>query len=121
MIFLCLGVSNVALVAQCETLGQMLAEDTPRVVQYVHSLSKKSPSIQLEGVRLCNGSHLFKGWDYLGRVGGLDSDQFLFLFREDDSLRAVGWVLDGGIPMDIPKCLPPIDCANATAIEDPTS
>jgi len=114
MIFLCFGVSNVALGAeQCATLDQMLVDDTPRVVQYVLSLSKKSSSRKLKGVRLCDGSHLFRGWDYLGRVGDLDSYQFLFLFRESDSLRAVGWVLDGGTPIDIPKCPPSIDCANA--------
>jgi len=85
----------------CANVGELLQTEEPRVKELVSHLR---PSEQLHGITLCNGSTLFKGWVFLGRVAGLDPSQFVFLFQEGKAKRAVAWVSAGGNSLPVPAC-----------------
>jgi hypothetical protein len=85
----------------------MLKEDEPRVKAYIASLS---PGMTLPGIDLCDGHALFKDWVFLGRVGGLDPSQFVFVFRENGERRAVAWVGIGGTALAVPQCPASANC-----------
>ena len=85
----------------CANVGELLQTEEPRVKELISHLRQ---SEQLHGITLCDGSTLFKGWVFLGRVAGLDPSQSVFLFQEGKDKRAVAWVSAGGKSLPVPAC-----------------
>lgn len=87
--------------AACETLGQQLAHDEPVVKARLLALK---PGQRLSGIRLCDGSKIVVGWQYLRPARTQRAHQHVLLFRAGRSVRAVIWVDDRGKAIPVPAC-----------------
>lgn len=86
-----------------KTLGEQMAVDNPRVIEFLGKLAESDIGKKVKGVKLSDGSVELKGGEYLGSKHLTAKKQHIYLFRNADGVRAYVWVDIGGKPLPIPE------------------
>ena len=76
--------------------------DNPRVITYLSKLKESDVGKKVKGIKLSDGTVELKGSEYLGYKHLTDKKQHIYLFRDEDGVRAYAWVDTGGKPLAVP-------------------
>jgi hypothetical protein len=87
-----------------DDLGAFLEHEEPRVITYIEKLASSQHTGPIDGIVLCDGSVLFRGWVYLGHAKAARAGQHVHLFAVGKARRAVAWVEKQAKPLPIPTC-----------------
>jgi hypothetical protein len=85
-----------------KTLAEQMEIDNPRVVTFLAKLKESDVGKRVKGVKLSDGSVELKGSEFLGSKHIAAKKQHIYLFRDEDGVRAYAWVDTGGKALSIP-------------------
>ncbi len=85
-----------------KTLGEQMEIDNPRAITYLATLKDSDVGKKVKGVKLSDGTVELKGAEYLGSKHLTAKKQHIYLFRDEDGVRAYVWVDTGGKPLKVP-------------------
>lgn len=101
------------LYAECPSGNDMVNFENPRVIQELKKIESKGNGYRLQGIKLCDDSMIFEQWVFIKSVKSRNPGQHIYIFKEDNILRAVVWVDKNGTPIKVPPCQDG-DCKNVT-------
>ncbi len=86
-----------------KTLGEQMEIDNPRAITYLATLKDSDVGKKVKGVKLSDRSTVeLKGAEYHGSKHLPAKKQHIYLFRDEDGVRAYVWIDAGGKQLKVP-------------------